>query len=152
MNAEVLSHTDEISVIETAERRSMTTFGADMKNFNKLLEQAKTAHWVTVRLTDKQVAAIVEPSYFGLNMHGENLTRSGAKLYVRGGGWYRISGYHYAGEDVVNDLLRARNVGQCVKYIPESTVIFLLSHRIRDGKQIYAVTTNVPRSCTLSRM
>lgn len=123
-----------------------------MKNFNKLLKQAKAAHWVTVRLTNEQVAAIVEPSYFDLNMDGENLTRSGAKLYVRGGGWYRISGYHYAGEDVVNDLLRAKDVGQHVKYISESTVVFLIVRRIRDGKQIYAVTTNTPRRCTLGRI
>ena len=123
-----------------------------MKNFSKLLKQAKAAHWVTVRLTNKQVAAIVEPCYLGLNMDGENLTRSGAKLYVRGGGWYRISGYHYAGEDVVNDLLRARDVGQHVKYISESTVVFLLVRRIWDGKQLYAVTTNTPRRCELGRI
>jgi hypothetical protein len=52
----------------------------------------------------------------------------------------------------VTDLIRARDVGQHVKYIREGTVAFLLVHRIRDGKQLYAVTTNTPRSCTIGRI
>ena len=30
----------------------------------------------------------------------ENMHRSGAKIYYRGGGWWLVSGYHYAGADV----------------------------------------------------
>jgi hypothetical protein len=30
----------------------------------------------------------------------ENMHRSGAKIYYRGGGWWAVGGYHYAGADV----------------------------------------------------
>jgi len=30
----------------------------------------------------------------------ENMHSSGAKIYYRGGGWWAVSGYHYAGADM----------------------------------------------------
>lgn len=36
-----------------------------------------------------------------INMDGsENLTKTGAKIYYRGGGWWLVSGYDWDGTDV----------------------------------------------------
>ena len=61
---------------------------------------ARNSHWCNVRLGHEDVAKILEGGlrHARLDAIGqEHLTRSGAKLYPRGGGWYRLSGYHYSG-------------------------------------------------------
>ena len=60
---------------------------------------ARSSHWCNVQLSREDAAKILgDLRHARLDDIGqEHLTRSGAKLYPRGGGWYRLSGYHYSG-------------------------------------------------------
>ena len=65
-----------------------------------------------IRLTDNDAAKILEGGLERASLRKirqEHLTRSGAKLYPLGGGWFRLSGYHYSGQDVCNDLIALQN-------------------------------------------
>jgi hypothetical protein len=73
---------------------------------------ARAAHWCNVQLSKEEAIKILEGGgrHARLDDIGqEHLTRSGAKLYPRGGGWYRLSGYHYSGQDICDDLVALQN-------------------------------------------
>jgi hypothetical protein len=76
------------------------------------IETAKNSHWCKLQLTDEDAYKILEGGARHARLRDigqEHLTKSGAKLYPQGGGWYNLSGYHYDGQDVLDDLIVLAN-------------------------------------------
>ena len=64
-----------------------------MKTYRKHMQ------WALVRCPRSVALAATSAKDWDVRL-GCVLTRAGAKMTYRGGGWYVISGYHYAGKDV----------------------------------------------------
>jgi len=68
--------------------------------------------FVKIRTTFEKMSTCLD-GYLGERIlatdNEANLLFTGAKAYYRGAGWWHISGYHYAGEDVSRVLNRLQS-------------------------------------------
>tara|TARA_R110002020_G_scaffold261264_1_gene475590 strand:- start:85 stop:333 length:249 start_codon:yes stop_codon:yes gene_type:complete len=64
---------------------------------------------VRIRAKRSVAEAVLYDEYEPIRMDGsENLTKTGAKIYYRGGGWWLVSGYDWDGVDVDHALFYMR--------------------------------------------
>ena len=94
---------------------------------------ARHAHWCNVQLSKDEARKILEGGgrHARLDSIGqEHLTRSGAKLYPRGGGWFRLSGYSSDGQDVCDDLVALRNP-PCTAFVRTHTLRYAIKRGLR---------------------
>ena len=101
-----------------------------MKISNADYKSVRTSKTVRVQLSHEEVRKIVDIDGPITIVHGHHfLTKSGAKLYPIGGGWFRLSGYHYNGQDVCDDLTALREPAKS-KYVTAHALKFALSRRL----------------------